>query len=246
MRRLREFVKAAGERGWPSMIGTAIFVIAALVEHFRDRNLTSFVFIFLAAAIFCWGAFKAWRDADKEVSRLSQEIASRLPDVDIEVRAGYLDAGKCLNGEKWEDVDRGCSITLYICATNRNEQQAFFHYAPALTCRIYGQEYAGQWRHISPTTLTVNDEVLKGDRRLIDFMDQRYIPDGFTMYKGRPLYGWVMFYLEWLDKDLLFAKNEIKATVSLSMRDTLKGVHSSVNTVSLKVNAVCATATFAS
>jgi hypothetical protein len=99
----------------------------------------------------------------------------------------------------------------------------------------------GNWKHIPPGILTVRDEVLKGDKRMVDFADQRYIPDGFTMYKGRPLYGWVIFYLNWLDKDIVFGKENITATVSLSIRDTLNGVHSCVSTLPLKVNAMCMT-----
>lgn len=244
MGRFLQFVKAAGERGWPSMVGTFVFVAISVLEHYWDHNLAAYIFIVLAASIFCWGAFAAWSDADKKVVRLREEINARLPNIKIEMAAGYIDAGKSHEKEKWGDAEQGCLVSLYIIATNQNDQQAFLWGLPELICHINGQEHRGEWRHICSYLLSANDSTLKGDKRLVDFLDQSYVGagfTGFTMFKGRPLAGWLMFYLSTLDKNIVLGRDELGCSLSLTLTDTLGGHHSVTEDVHLKVNLLCLT-----
>lgn len=66
MRKVLQFINAAGQWGWPSVLGTAIFIVISIWEHVRDKALASYVFMLLAAVVFCAGAFKAWLEERKK------------------------------------------------------------------------------------------------------------------------------------------------------------------------------------
>lgn len=66
MRKIIQFIGAAGKWGWPSVLGTVIFIGISLWEHVRDKALASYLFPIVAALVFCAGAFKAWSEENKK------------------------------------------------------------------------------------------------------------------------------------------------------------------------------------
>lgn len=66
MRKFLRFVVAAGTWGLLSMIAALALFTIAVVEHIRDKNVTSYVLLVFAALVFCFGSFLAWLEEHKK------------------------------------------------------------------------------------------------------------------------------------------------------------------------------------
>jgi hypothetical protein len=66
MRRFLAFLAAAGVYGVASVILAAILLVISIYEHARDKNVVSYVFVVIAALVFCVGAFVAWLEENKK------------------------------------------------------------------------------------------------------------------------------------------------------------------------------------
>lgn len=66
MRRFLAFLAAAGIYGVASVILAAILLVISIYEHARDKNVVSYVFVVIAALVFCVGAFVAWSEENKK------------------------------------------------------------------------------------------------------------------------------------------------------------------------------------
>lgn len=167
MRRLREFIRAAGERGWPSLVGTCVFVLVSILEHFWDHTVASYIFIVLAAAVFCWGAYAAWSDADKQVKEMAELLADRYPRLQGEIVLACLDVGKRWDNGQWIDSPAGSVVTFYVRVVNHSTQDAWMVLPPGLRLTIDGTDYVGNYVVPGAHVLSANDPELKGDRRIL-------------------------------------------------------------------------------
>ena len=231
MRRFLEFVESAGEKGWPSMIGTVIFVLAAVFEHFRDKNLTSFAFIFLAATIFCWGAYAAWSDTDK---RLQQEMlkhqGARLEGL---VKRGYLDMRSLEDRNSSAMMASGCRVTLLVEITNHNHTPARLKPSDTkLQILIESKIYNGEWEHIPTGALLVDDDTVKV-KTVTDFFDGMYYST--AIQQGEPHVGHIRFIVKEFNQEIARGRTQLDAKVIVTITDTLSKSHTIGSSVSLMV-----------
>jgi hypothetical protein len=224
MARSLDFIKAAGERGWPSVSGTFIFVSVSILEHFWDHTVASYVFIVLAAAIFSWGAFAAWSSADKQVKKLEEQLADRVPRVKGEIVLGYLEIGKRYEKDRLLMYDGDCVATFYLRVVNHSDQDAWMVLPPTLKLTINRREYASEYVIPTPYALIINDSELKGDRRILDLFGFSVGGMNGVFQKPRLHHGWLMFNIP--DSQVhLDGKNHISGAVSINFKDTLGGIH---------------------
>jgi len=66
MRRFLAFLAAAGMYGMASVLMAAILLGISIYEHIRDRNVVAYVFVVIAALVFCVGAFAAWSEENNK------------------------------------------------------------------------------------------------------------------------------------------------------------------------------------
>ncbi len=66
MRRFLAFIAAAGNYGVASVVIAAVLLTISIYEHTRDKNVVSYVFVVIAALVFCIGAFIAWSEENKK------------------------------------------------------------------------------------------------------------------------------------------------------------------------------------
>jgi hypothetical protein len=241
MLRFGQFLKAAGTYGGGSVLLAILLFGISIGEHIKDKNVSVGWLEWVALVFFCFGAYKAWDNTDKKLRDANTLLDETKPRIEGKIWLGYLDAGKLHEGQKWDDVATGCTITLYIDATNLNNQEAWFRAAPELKITMAGREYEGVWKKICSQLLSVNDPALTGDKMIRDFFDQRYLDSGFSMVKGRPAVGWLMFYVEAFDKNMAFGRSEILCNVIVALKDTLSVTHPLDAELQLKVNLICPT-----
>jgi len=206
------------------VMGTLIFVGASILEHLWDKNLASYVFLFLAAAVFCWGAYAAWDDADKKIKELKEKLSDRYPRLVGEIVLGYLDFGKQCDKGRWVDSASGAVATFYVKIVNHSTQDAWLMSGPGLRMTIGGTEYVGTYTTPSPQALSVNDTELKGDRRISDLFSFGIGGMAGVLQKPRLHPGWLMFNLEGL-KDQLESNPDVIGSATITLGDTLGGVH---------------------
>jgi hypothetical protein len=212
------------------MIGTAIFVLAAVFEHSRDKNLTSFAFIFLAATIFCWGAYAAWSDTDK---RLQQEISkhqgSRL---EGSVKRGYLDM-RSLEGRGSSVMASGCCVTLLVEITNHNYTPARLKPSDTkLKMLIEGKSYNGELEHIPAGVLLVDDDTVRV-KAITDFFDGMYYST--AIQQGEPRVGHMRFIVEEFNQEIAKGRTQLDTKATVIIVDTLSKSHTISESVPLMV-----------
>lgn len=225
MHRFRKFLDAAGERGWPSMIGTSVFVLLSILEHVWNHNVASYVFVVLAAILFCWGAYAAWSDADKQVEELKEKLLDRVPRVQGEIVLGYLEIGKRYKRDRLLIYERDCVATFYLRVVNHSDQDAWMVLPPVLKMTINGRDYSGEYVAPMSNTLSVNDSELKGDRRINDILQFGIGGIGMGVFQKPRLHpGWLMFNIP--DSQVHLDGNKpIVGAVSITLKDTLGGNH---------------------
>lgn len=66
MGRFLGFLAAAGFYGVASVVIATILLVISIYEHAHDKNVASYVFVVIAAMVFCIGAFIAWLEENKK------------------------------------------------------------------------------------------------------------------------------------------------------------------------------------
>jgi hypothetical protein len=224
MGRVLQFIKAAGARGWPSVIGTVLFTGISIWEHFQTTGVTSYVFALLAMAIFCWGAYAAWSEADKRAKELEILVADQYPRLQGEILRGYLDTGKRWEDDQWKDSANSAVATFYVEVVNHSAQDAWLSLPPSLRMTIGGTEYSGTRVIPAPYFLHANDPELRGDTRIIDMFAFNIGGMPGVIQKPHLHMGWLMFNLDgfFTQPD---SKPEITGSATITLNDTLDGVH---------------------
>ena len=238
MRKFIGFVKAAGEWGWTSVVGTAILVFISILEHVRDHGLEAYLFVLFAAGLFCWGAFKAW-DAER-AKRESIEQSARKPLIQGSVVASYVDAKKYLGfgSNAQEDLLQDSYGSFLVRAVNHSECPAHFMNPPRCQVEVSGRKYEGTFVECPPhLDLSVDDPDLDlQEKRLIGFFRNTFSP--FPLERGVPHTGWVRFHFKNIGSALLFGRRELPVTMHIEMEDTLGGRHSITGKTILKVGRI--------
>jgi len=223
LRTFLQFIKAAGEWGWTSVIGTAILVAVSVLEHVRDHNLTAYVFVILAAALFCLGAFKAW---DAERGKLEAFVqAAKKPQIEGTIVAGFIDAKKFLGfgSEQLQDLAEGSYVSFFVRAVNHSECPGHFMTPPRCQLEIYGTKYTGVFESCPEHfDLAVDDPSFR-EQRLMDFFQRIFA--SMPMQRGIPHSGWMRFYVQDFSYGMLLGKEEIPAVATIELDDTLGGHH---------------------
>jgi len=67
MRRFLSFLAAAGNYGVVSVAITAVLLTISIIEHTRDKNVVAYWLLFIAALVFCVGAYIAWSEENKKL-----------------------------------------------------------------------------------------------------------------------------------------------------------------------------------
>lgn len=221
---LYDFIKAAGGKGWPSMVGTATFIAVSILEHFWNHEVAAYAFVVIASATFCWGAFAAWSDSNKRVKELEEKVADRYPRLVGSIERGYLDIGKqCVNGQ-WVESSTGCVATFYVKVANHSQQDAWIALPPDFKITLDGADYVGRYAQLSSSALYVHDSELKGDRRIFDMFGFSVGGALGVFQKPRLHFGWVVFNLEG-SRNELASKKEVIGSATMTLRDSLGGVH---------------------
>lgn len=202
------------------MIGTVVFVGVSILEHVWDHNLASYVFVVLAAFIFCWGAFAAWGDTDKKLrEEVLKHQGARLEGV---IKRGYLDM-RVPTKLDFAFMVKGCCITLLVEIVNHNQFSArVMPSRTSLEAVIQGRSYHGEWVHSPQGMLVVNDDTVKV-KAISDFFDEMYYSSAIE--QGEPRIGHIMFLVEDFDQEVAKDKHQLDADITITINDTLSKPH---------------------
>lgn len=200
-----------------------------------------------AAVSFFFAAYSAWSEqhkarleAERQLRAAKEELSEQYPRLQGEIVLGYLDIGKRYETDRLFDCPGDCIVTFYLRVVNHSSQDAWPVLPPMLKLTIEGREYLSEYVLLSPThqTLWANDIQLK-ERRIYDLFSFGIGNLGLGVFQKPRLHpGWLLFNLP--DSQIhLDGKNQLKGSVSITLKDTLGGVHPiSIPEIELRLNKI--------
>ena len=132
----------------------------------------------------------------------------------------------------------GCTVTFYLNAVNRSDQEAWIVLPPTISLTMNGKRYQATYNNQPENRLLiVDDDELKGDRRVTDLLSFCIGVDRGIMRKPRLHIGWLVFTVEGTDNIQLGAQTDVAGSVEIILKDTLGKQHSIKNEdINFKLN----------
>jgi len=223
MSRISEYFSALFADVVGKMSGGASVVLAILPlvwpAFFSDLHNVRTAMWVSAAACFVVANFHAWL---RERRALEAEKAKHEgSDLRGSIRLGYVDKQRLSPKTGWEDISRGCLVTVYVDVVNHNPQIAYPRADQSiLQIKFNGISHQGVWQHIVDG-LTVND-----DRLVIKTVSDWF--DGLFqgLPQSIPRLGYMQFLVPSLSNDLLFGQDSLVVEATVAIIDTLGKKHS--------------------
>jgi hypothetical protein len=202
--------------GWASVLLTAIALIwpsfFANVRHLRAAMWAS------AAVCLLIVNFHAWlRERKALESEIKKKEGSNLQG---SIRLGYIDKRRFLPPTGWEDISRGCLVTVYVDAVNHNPQLAYPRTdVSGIQIKLNGETHEGRWLHVVDGLAVDDDRV--SIKTLNDWFDGIFQ----GMPQSIPKLGYMQFLVPSIANDIFFGKDSIRVDATVIIVDTLGKKH---------------------
>jgi len=178
MRQFIRFVVTAGTWGMLSMVAAVALFVISIVEHVREKNVTSYVLCALAAAISFVGGFLAWREENKkyEVEKAQHDSPNFKLDL-ISILTNY---------DPNSNVTTACFAAMLV---NRGSPSV----AVGWTARYQSQSIDMTVGYVSPPGDSLEWGPIEGQKLVMRRLDMLPARTMLAIERGHSRHGRVLF-----------------------------------------------------